>query len=384
MNQRERVEQAELFLKELGRGIPEEERLIAGYAAEVTVQTDEEGKKINAGFWPVPYKEGNYIDSNKNCYVCISSSIKTPNHKTGKMRYWRGEASFGHGLCIMIDDIGSGVGSKGSFTLDHFYAILKPTAVVQTSPDNFQLFYFLDKPEPSLIRFKAFLSSFVANVLKKGGDVTIKDTSRYGRMPVGINNKRFGPDKDFKYLVERDGKMQPYLVELMDADYSRRYSLDELSRAFKFTVTLPSAANIDPEQVRGSYRFDHEWMKMAEAACNAAGMGEGSGGTVSINMSGKFRISCPWGDEHSNGDPFGAYFRGPIPGADVDFVFGCAHDQCRRDNKRTWDAFVDKMVMPSIYDAVEAANADPVENDRLKRALDLVYINHPGWLRWAK
>ena len=133
MNQRERMERAEEFLRELGRGIPEHERLIAGYASEVTVQTDETGKKKNAGFWPVPYAPGKYIDANKNCYVCISSSIKTPNNK-GEMRYWRGEASFGHGLALMVDDIGSGIGSKGSFSLDHFYSILPPTAVVETAP----------------------------------------------------------------------------------------------------------------------------------------------------------------------------------------------------------------------------------------------------------
>jgi hypothetical protein len=49
-------------------------------------------------------------------------------------------------------------------------------------------------------------------------------------------------------------------------------------------------------------------------------MGEGSNGTVQVNMSGKYRIMCPWGNEHTNGDPYGAYFRGPIPGAEVDFV----------------------------------------------------------------
>ncbi|MGQ4806657.1 DNA-primase RepB domain-containing protein, partial [Escherichia coli] len=105
---RERLADAERFLKELQSTIPEEERVMAGYAEEATVQTDANGKKLNAGWWPTPWKEGKYINERANCYACISSSIKTPNEKTGKLRYWRGEMSFGHGLALMVDDIGFG------------------------------------------------------------------------------------------------------------------------------------------------------------------------------------------------------------------------------------------------------------------------------------
>jgi hypothetical protein len=377
MTPKERMDAAELFLSELARGIPEEERLIAGYANEVTIQTDASGKKLNGGFWPVPYKSGKYIDANKNCYVCISSSIKTPNPRTGEMRYWRGEASFGHGLAIMVDDIGNGKGSKGDFTIDHFNAILPPTATVETSPGNYQLWYFLETPEPSLIRFKAFLGAFVANVLQKGGDNTIKDVSRYGRMPIGINNKRYGPNEGYKYVVERDGKQSPALVQLVSADYSRRYSLDQISRAFKFVVTLPIRR--DAEVKNGEYRFDDLWLRMAESIMGASKLGEGSGGAVVLNMSGKYRIACPWGHTHSTGDPYGAYFRGPIPGADVDFVFGCGHDTCRKTHKRGWDSFVDAIVMPTIYDHLDKANAEPVESGRLKTMLDSVYTLKPRW-----
>jgi hypothetical protein len=55
MNEREkRVAAAEEFLRELGRGIPADERVMAGYAEEATVQKDSTGKRVNAGWWPVP------------------------------------------------------------------------------------------------------------------------------------------------------------------------------------------------------------------------------------------------------------------------------------------------------------------------------------------
>lgn len=358
MTPKEKLQRCEEFLRELGRGIADDERVMAGYANEATVQADATGKKLNAGWWPVAYKEGKFIDDRSNCYVCISSSIKTPNPKTGTMRYWRGEASFGHGLALMVDDIGSGKGSKGGLTLRHFYDILKPTAVVETSPDNYQLWYFFDEPEASMLRFKAFLVGFVGNVLKKGGDNTIKDISRYGRMPIGINNKRHGDDNKLKYPVANTetGRIGAWQVELRDTDYSRRYSIDRISSAFNFEVIVPVRREIEIDE--NEYKFDALWLKMAEKILSITAQGEGSKGDVVLNMSGKYRIRCPWGDEHTNGDPYGAYFRGPIPGADVEFVFGCGHDTCRKNHKRTWSAFIDEIVIAKIVDDLDGINRE--------------------------
>ncbi|WGN90719.1 DNA primase [Burkholderia phage vB_BglM_WTB] len=346
----------EEFLSELGRGLPEDERIMAGYAEEATVQTDATGKKINGGWWPVPYKNGKYIDPRKNCYVCISSSIKTENPKTKQMRYWRGEASFGHGLALMVDDIGTGKGSKGNLTVEFLSSILEPTAVVETSPGNHQLWYFLEEPEENMVRFKAFLSCFVEKVLQKGGDNTIKDVSRYGRMPLGINNKRHGPDAAFKYAGS-DGK--PFEVVLRSAEYGRRYTIDAIARAFSFDIVVPAKHRTRSEDIDvAELAADFRWLELAETICGRLGMGEGSDGQVTQNMSGKYRIRCPWGDEHTNGDPFGAYFRGPIPGAEVEFVFGCGHDTCRKIAKRTWTTFVDTMIMPAILEKLRNAEED--------------------------
>jgi hypothetical protein len=346
---------AELFLKELGAGIPEDERVMAGYAEEATVQTDATGRKLNGGWWPVPYKEGKYINESANCYACISSSIKTPNPKTGDLRYWRGEASFGHGLALMVDDIGNGKGSKGGLTLEHFDAILPPTVTVETSPGNYQLWYFFDAPEESLPRFKAFLSCFVAHVLQKGGDNTIKDISRYGRMPCGVNNKRHNMDGDFKYpVLDGRGKTGPYRVQIANADYSRRYSMYRIAQVFGFEIVVPIKREFEFNE--DEYKFDAVWLRMAEHILSSGKLGEGSGGDVVMNMSGKYRIACPWGNEHTNGDPYGAYFRGPIPGAEVEFVFGCGHDTCRKVHKRTWAAFTDEIVINKIAMELEDIN----------------------------
>lgn len=345
----------EQFLAELSRGIPDSERVMAGYAEEATVQTDATGKKINGGWWPTPWKADKYINENANCYVCISSSIKTPNPKTGTERYWRGEASFGHGMALMVDDIGSGKGSKGGLTVEHFNDILPPTAVVETSPGNHQLWYFFDAPEPNLARFKAFLSCFVNHVLQKGGDNTIKDISRYGRMPCGINNKRHNMDGPYKYpVVDAKGRETPFRTHLVAAQYENRYSMDRIAQTFGFDIVVPVKREFDFSE--DDYKMDAIWLRMAEKILAAAKMGEGSNGDVVMNMSGKYRIQCPWGDQHTNGDPYGAYFRGPIPGAEVEFVFGCGHDTCRKEHKRNWATFVDEIVINHIAAQLDEVN----------------------------
>ena len=353
MTPKERYEAAEKFLFELQRGIPDEERAMVGYAEEATLQRDENGNVKHAGWWPTPYRPGKYININANAYVCISSSIKTPHPKSGTMRYWRGETSFGHGMAIMVDDIGDGKGSKGGLTLDWLRERLVPTAIVETSPRNFQAWYFFDSPEPDMRRFKYFLQAFVTNVLKAGGDNTIKDVSRFGRMPIGYNNKRLSSDigAPYKYPNPETGK--PELVRLRETDYARRYSIDAICRAFGFTFAVPPVKRVEVDHE--DYKTDHILYQIALKVLSAASMGE-SGGEVRENGSGKVRIMCPWGHEHGNGDTSGAYFRGPVPGAEVEFVFGCAHDVHRKENKKTWHHFIEEMVMPKIESDLEAAN----------------------------
>jgi hypothetical protein len=369
MNRREKQEVAQEFLRELGRGIPDNERCMVGYAEEATVQTDATGKKLNSGWFPQPHRDGRHVRDDENCYVCISSSIKTPNPRTGTLRYWRGEASFGHGLALMVDDIGNGKGSKGGMSVEQLSTVLEPTAVVETSPGNFQCWYFFEQPESDMRRFKAFLVGFVETVLMgAGGDTTIRDISRYGRLPVGINNKRTS-DGAFKYpdAASPGGVCN---VRLCTADYTRRYGMDQIALQFGYRVDdfIPAKRSFTPEEIddkNEENRFNLLWLKGAIYILGQAQAGEGSSGEVTENMSGKYRIKCPWGDEHTNGDPYGAYFRARIPGAEYDFVFGCAHDTCRKLNKRTWTPFVDKVVMPFIENRLQKVNADSAWADEI-------------------
>lgn len=387
---KEREQHAIKFMNELMRGIPEEERALVVYAEEATVQIDPEtGKKINSGFWPKPHRADSYIRSEDNAYACICSAKKSENKKTGKMRYWRDEQSFGHGLAFFVDDIGEGKGSKGEMSLENWLERSKktpPTVIVETSPKNYQCWYFFKEPIASMGQFKSFLYSFVNSVLEgAGGDVTIKDVTRVGRMPYGINNKR-NSDGSFKYLDENG---RPFRVNLHFADYSRRYTMEEIADSLKFEIKnhISTIRRTDDEEaeermkgilaaiengasedvrrmaqdkakwMRMEREYNEKWFRMAWDILDDAQQGEGADGKLVENQSGKIRIKCPLGHEHSNGDPYGGYFRSRIPGAEHEYVAGCAHDIHRKEKgKFTWSTFVDVVVMPAIFDDLDIAN----------------------------
>lgn len=328
------------FLRELGRGIPDDQRIITCYKSEVTDFSDGEKK---AG-WPVkPYREDKYIPTDSNCFVAISSSKKTLNRQ-GKEHYWRGTASFGRGLAIMVDDIGNGIGSKGGIELVDICKRLMPSAIVQSSPNNFQCWYFLKTPEPDVRWFKAFLVAFVENVLEDaGGDPTIRDVSRLGRMPIGINNKRL-QDGSLKYPGKYGAEVGLYMMEETPA----RYDIEEIAAAFEFEVREPPP--LKPKKAKSE---DKKWFNLAVECLGKAKMGEGSGGRM-FSTDGRYRIQCPWADTHGTGNPFGAWiWSDDYKESEHPFVFGCSHHACKG---RGWTMFVDAVVIPYVISLLEEAN----------------------------
>ncbi len=340
------IADARLFLEELTRGLPDHERAMVCYPSEATIRVDPvTGRKLNSGWFPEPWRPDKQIRETTNAYVVISSSVKTYN-EAGQLRYWRGEASFGHGLALMVDDVGHGAGSKGALELSQVTKSLLPTAIVETSPGNFQVWYFLREHVPDMALFKSFLVCFVNKVIVgRGGDATIKDVARYGRLPVGYNNKR-NEDGSLRY-----GGKYGAEVSLFGANYSLRYTMEEIAKAFDFTIKPPKV--IVPSDKDDT---NYIWYKLAKQIIGLAKAGERSGGAVAENSSGKCRIVCPWGEEHANGDWGGAYFRGHVLGAEREYVFGCAHDTCRQKN-RTWMTFVEYVVLPYIEGQLEEANS---------------------------
>lgn len=362
---------AHRFLALLAKNLPANERLIVVSNDEVTSRPkDYKGDRTNISWWGKPPKlvDGRYVlrrAAVSNHFVCIASMKATPHPETGEMRYWRKESAFGHGLAVMLDDIGSGKGSKGELSLQEVAGKLLPTAIVETSPNNFQVWYVLSEPEPNRQHFKDFITSFVNAALQNGGDKSITDTVRIGRIPAGVNSKRHAEDWSYKYA---DANGEPWKVSLKFLDETKLYTIDEICKAFQFKVQSSKprtlASNVDAS-------FN---MAMFNAAYEALKHNGGEGNTPLQPGRHKYRINCPWGHEHANGDPTGAYFRGPSDDEvyEHSFAFGCAHETCNFEvqyNKsgkalpfppgkhhRTWQHFVDAVSIPYIVTQLEKAN----------------------------
>lgn len=375
MSNSDRERAAREFMRELGSLAPADERLIVGFAEEVNSIDKETGELSHAGWWPRPFKEGAQLFSSRNDYVAIASGKKTLNKKTEKMRYWRNTESFGTALAFYVDDIGGGIGSKGAFSIDELSAILPPTAIVETSPGNYQAWYFFSEPETNAKYFKAFLTSFVNSVLaERGGDKTINDIMRVGRIPFGVNNKRL-PDGKLKYPGP-DG--EPFECRLYQVDYSRRYTIDDITDAFGFDVQMRTETVREYED--DEMVVDFMLYELSKKILTKMDMSETPGGEVTENQSGSCRIRCVWGDEHTNGlgsrgAQLGAYIRPPRAGEAVPFLYNCSHDICReratwanKSEGGMWEKFTDEIVMPFVYKWCNNANS-PTNADKFGAAM---------------
>ena len=76
------------------------------------------------------------LDERANVYFCVSGMRKGDDG-----RWRRSKDNFAGGLCLMIDDLGDGPGSRAPLST---IKALKPTALVETSPSNYQAIYLFD------------------------------------------------------------------------------------------------------------------------------------------------------------------------------------------------------------------------------------------------
>jgi len=205
---------------------------------------------------------------------------------------------------LMIDDVGDGKGSK--FPLSTLSA-LQPTCLVETSPGNFQATYFFDHLLDDLEAFDALIRAFIEKKFL-GSDTGQAGVNRVFRPPVGINGKE-------KYA--RDGK--PWQVKLAQWTPERRYSVDEIVKAF--------GLDLRPEPQR-RHRNVHNNVASArvddfEVVWDELQRLEMVRGNVShTDWQG---IYCPWEDEHSDGDRTGAAIAFPNSENDWYGGFRCHH-----------------------------------------------------------
>lgn len=229
------------------------------------------------------------IEPGANCYVAVSTFAPGDDG-----RIHRRKANFAAMHVLMIDDAGTKV-PLGSIALE-------PSYTLETSPGNFQLGYLLDPPVTDRALAESVVEAMIAQGLASDGkDPGMKGVTRYGRLPLGINNK--------PALVAERG--EPWRVRLVEWEPERRYSIETIIGAYKLQLGKPRPV----AAATGSYApppGDDLLLAWLVAQGRVQGPANGEGWTP---------ISCPWVTEHTGGADTGAAYL-PANG------FKCHHGHC--------------------------------------------------------
>ena len=275
------------------------------------------------------------LDDDANVYFTVATFCQDD---TGWYR--RRKEQFGGGVLLMIDDLGDGPGSKFPLsTIDS----LPPTALIETSPDNFQAIYMFDRLVTDQAELKALIDTFVREkFLDK--DTGMKGVTRVFRPPAGVNGKpKYGGD---------------WRVRLAQWAPHYRYSVSEIVDAFglELRAETPQRRRIVHHNVAGM-RIDA--FELVEQELYRLGMVRGK-----APRGDWLDIYCPWEHEHSDGNRTGAAIVAPNPVNHWHGGFRCHHGH--GDRKYTWGDLTDWLAdeHAEVLAQINRTAPEGLENDR--------------------
>lgn len=243
------------------------------------------------------------IDELSNVYLCVSAMKRNAR---GEFR--RRKENFAGGLLLMIDDLGTGKAAK--FPMSTIDA-LPPTALVETSPDNYQAIYMFDRLIDDMAKFEMLIRAFIEKQFL-GKDTGMAGVNRVFRPPIGVNGKP---------------KHNGWQVRMAEWLPDNRYSVEDLAKAFKLDLR-----RVGPRIPRGATANKSDNIRAfisVRAALRAAHMLK----SEEADLAGWTDIQCPWVHEHTDGKDNGAAIR--LPDAENAWfgAFKCHHAACE---ERGW------------------------------------------------
>ena len=275
----------EIFLQTVFHDLPQGARpWVAGFRA------DPYHPKAHWGGSAVNGRIPEFIEPEANCYLAVSSF--GPGNDG---RIYRRKENFAALHLVMVDDVGTKV-PLAAITLD-------PSYLLETSPGNFQAGYLLSDPVTDRALAESVIDALVAQGLMTGGrDPGMKGVTRYGRLPVGINNK--------PALVAEHG--QPFKVQMREWEPERRYTLAEIIAAYGLKLGKTRAEGDHAPYESYEPQADDPLLNWLAQRGLLQGPAKDSGWIP---------ISCPWIDEHTDRADTGAAY---LPGRG----FQCHHGHC--------------------------------------------------------
>lgn len=259
------------------------------------------------GKWRASGLSQTKLDPLGNVYFAVSAMKRNVR---GELR--RRKENFAGGLLLMIDDLGEGPGAK--FPMSTIEALV-PTALIETSPDNFQAIYMFDSAIAEN-KMDSLIRAFIAREFL-GNDPGMAGVNRVFRPPFGVNGK---------------AKYGGWTVRCEQWNPEARYSPEEIASAYGLELS-PRGTRAP----RGATTNRSETIRtfvLVRSALRAAGMLKRD----EPDLSGWTEIVCPWVDGHSARANTGAAIREPAEENGWNGAFRCHHGSC---GERGWRALTD-------------------------------------------
>lgn len=240
-----------------------------------------------------------FIRPENNNYIAVSSFKCATDG-----RFHRRKANFGRMFMVMVDDVGTKVPFER--------LVLPPSVLVETSPGNYQAWYFLTTPETDPAKADRLIKGMIENGLTADAtDPGMKGVTRYGRLPVGINGKGKYVKKLGSHFVQTVSIWSP----------TTRYSIEEIAAAYGVDLTAPPERKRRPsirKQAGSCAAGDDAVLPLIDSA----------GLYMEPAQDGMHRIVCPWLHEHKDEDPSGTVYFEPSNENYGRGGFKCHHGHC--------------------------------------------------------
>ncbi|MGD1950725.1 MAG: DUF3987 domain-containing protein [Leptolyngbyaceae cyanobacterium] len=231
-----------------------------------------------------------YHWADKNRYITISVFKGNKRRKT----------EFVAMVAVMIDDVGTKVPFEK--------IVLPPTYWLETSPGNFQAWYFLKVPVRDRQLAESVLNALVAQGLATDGtDPGMKGVTRYGRLPGGWNNKE---------SLDKPHRVKAY----EDVNGCNYHTIEEIIE--KYELDLAAVASKHSGDIGGEI----DQLDILTAQNDPIYKMLDSLGLIKYIQGHKIEITCPWVDDHTGGVDNGTALL-IKPGGGLGFKCHHGHDE---------------------------------------------------------
>jgi len=254
-----------------------------------------------AGKWRArPIVDVDNLDDGANVYLSVSAMGRNERGE-----YRRRKENFAAGLLLMIDDIGTGPGSKFPMSI---LDAATPTALIETSPENFQAVYMFNEAVTDATMFNALINGFIARQFL-GKDTGMAGINRVFRPPYGVNGKP---------------KYGGWSVRAAAWHPETRYSLGGLAEEFGIDIQQFMPVTRKPMATRSISEGMKAFVQVRRALRDM-----GMLKAEEPDLAGWQNIICPWTADHTGGADNGAAIREPAEENGWTGAFRCHHGSCK-------------------------------------------------------